>query len=38
LADLSLDRKYFDWLVIAERQVGQEIHIQRCLYHFHDDE
>jgi hypothetical protein len=32
LLDLLLDRGPDDWVVVAERQVGREIQIQRCVY------
>jgi hypothetical protein len=38
LLDLLLDHGPEDMLVVAQRQVGQQIQIQRCIYHFHSDE
>ena len=38
LDDLALNNTRWDWVVVAERQVGNEIQIQRCLYHSPDNE
>lgn len=38
LSDLFLDYEPGDLLVVAERKVGQEIQIQRCVYHFDSHE
>jgi len=38
LLDLALDHGYSDWVVVAERQVGRTIQVQRCVYHFPSDE
>jgi hypothetical protein len=38
LLDLLLDHAKADWVVVAERQVGREIQIQRCVYRFDSDD
>jgi hypothetical protein len=38
LIDLPLDHDIDDLIVVARRQVGQEIQIQRCVYHFDSHE
>lgn len=38
LLDVMLDHTDEDWIVVATRQEGQVIYMQRCVYHFHSDE
>ncbi|HSI12101.1 MAG TPA: hypothetical protein VK961_08660 [Chthoniobacter sp.] len=38
MSDVFLDHEPDDMIVVAERQVGQEIQIQRCVYHFDSHE
>jgi hypothetical protein len=38
LLDLALDHGFSDWVVVAVRQVGRTIQIQRCVYHNPSDE
>jgi hypothetical protein len=38
LADLTLDHEPGDMLVVAQRRLGREIQIQRCVYHFDSHE
>lgn len=38
LSDIFLDHELGDMLVVAQRQVGQEIRIERCVYHFEPHE
>lgn len=38
LVDLALDHERNDMLVVAQRRVGKEIRIQRCVYHFDSHE